>query len=114
VGKGFRKTSWIWKEGGTGKLVDQATLDKFVQVEWCKTHARAKRWMEKVALLAEEKRRVLISLEYNATEWEGKAKYEGPLLEGKDVVHMEGVQAYAFSQAAVFCTLAKSFMLLWE
>ncbi|KAJ3748284.1 hypothetical protein EV360DRAFT_76226 [Lentinula raphanica] len=114
VGEGFRETSWIWKEGGTGNLVDQATLDEFVRVEWCKTHARAKRWMEEVALLTEEKRRVLISLEYNATEWEGRVKYEGPLAEGKDVAHTEGARAYALSQAAVFRALARSFVNLWK
>ncbi|KAJ3817509.1 hypothetical protein F5880DRAFT_1626284 [Lentinula raphanica] len=114
VGEGFRETSWIWKEGGTGNLVDQATLDEFVRVEWCKTHARAKRWMEEVALLMEEKRRVLVSLEYNATEWEGRAKYDGPLSEGKDAAHNEGVRAYALSQAAIFRSLARRFVELWD
>ncbi|KAJ3979297.1 hypothetical protein F5890DRAFT_1378084, partial [Lentinula detonsa] len=114
VGEGYCETSWIWREGGTGDLVDQATLDEFVRVEWCKTHARAKRWMEEVGLLEEEKRRVLVSLEYHAKEWEGQATYDGPLSAGKDTVHMEGVRAYALSQAAVFRALAKRFVGLWK
>ncbi|KAJ3734620.1 hypothetical protein DFJ43DRAFT_1137439 [Lentinula guzmanii] len=100
--------------GGTGDLVDQATLDEFVRVEWCKTHARAKRWMEEVGLLEEEKRRVLVSLEYHAKEWEGRATYDDPLSAGKDTTHMEGVRAYALSQAAVFRALAKRFVGLWK
>ncbi|KAJ3779710.1 hypothetical protein GGU10DRAFT_337786 [Lentinula aff. detonsa] len=98
VGEGYRKTSWIWREEGTGDLVDQATLDEFVRV----------------GLLEEEKRRVLVSLEYHAKEWEGRATYDGPLSAGKDTAHLEGVQAYALSQAAVFCALAKRFVGLWK
>ncbi|KAJ3832132.1 hypothetical protein F5878DRAFT_500631, partial [Lentinula raphanica] len=113
VGEGFRETSWIWKEGGTGALVDQSTLDEFIRVEWCKTHARARRWIEEVNLLKEEKRRVLVSLEYNAKEWEGRTDYEGPLSEGKDGVHKEGARAYAYAQAAIFRGLARSFEDLW-
>ncbi|KAJ3737968.1 hypothetical protein EV360DRAFT_58557 [Lentinula raphanica] len=113
VGEGFRETSWIWKEGGTGSLVDQDTLDEFVRVEWCKTHARARRWMEEVSLLVEERRRVLVTLEYNANEWEGRAEYEGPLSEGKGEAHKEGARAYALSQASVFRALARSFTELW-
>ncbi|KAJ3709697.1 hypothetical protein C8R42DRAFT_598178 [Lentinula raphanica] len=113
VGEGFRETSWIWKEGGTGEIIDQATLDEFVRVEWCKTHARARRWTEEVNLLEEEKRRVLVTLEYNAKEWEGRTEYDGPLAEGKDTAHKEGVRAYALSQASMFRTLASSFVRLW-
>ncbi|KAJ3996214.1 hypothetical protein F5050DRAFT_1536209, partial [Lentinula boryana] len=75
---------------------------------------RAKRWMEEVGLLEEEKRRVLVSLEYHAKEWEGRATYDGPLSAGKDTAHMEGVRAYALSQAAVFRALAKRFVGLWK
>ncbi|KAJ3831013.1 hypothetical protein F5878DRAFT_549977 [Lentinula raphanica] len=113
VGEGFRETSWIWKEGGTGSLVDQDTLDEFVRVEWCKTHARARRWVEEVNLLVEERRRVLVTLEYNAKEWEGRAEYKGPLSEGKDEAHIEGARAYALSQASVFRALAGRFTDLW-
>ncbi|KAJ3817326.1 hypothetical protein F5880DRAFT_1493129, partial [Lentinula raphanica] len=114
VGEGFRDTSWIWKEGGTGNLVDQDTLDEFVRVEWCKTNARAKRWMEEVNLLAEEKRRVLVTLEHNAKEWEDRADYMGPLAEGKDEAHKEGARAYAFSQATMFRALATRFQDMWN
>ncbi|KAJ3964660.1 hypothetical protein EV361DRAFT_873830 [Lentinula raphanica] len=113
VGEGFRETSWIWKEGGTGSLVDQDTLDEFVRVEWCKTHARARRWVEEVNLLVEERRRVLVTLEYNTKEWEGRAEYKGPLSEGKDEAHIEGARAYALSQASVFRALAGRFTDLW-
>ncbi|KAJ3764668.1 hypothetical protein FB446DRAFT_612650, partial [Lentinula raphanica] len=74
---------------------------------------RARRWMEEVNLLVEEQRRVLVSLEYNAKEWEGRAEYDGPLAEGKDPAHKEGARAYAISQASVFRTLARSFVKLW-
>ncbi|KAJ3713060.1 hypothetical protein C8R42DRAFT_593680 [Lentinula raphanica] len=114
VGEGYRETSWIWREGGTGELIDQAILDEFVRVEWCKTHARAMRWKEEVCLLVEEKRRVLVTLEHNAKEWEGRATYDGQLSDGKDAAHKEGARAYALSQAAVFRSLARSFVSLWQ
>ncbi|KAJ3726720.1 hypothetical protein C8R42DRAFT_534853, partial [Lentinula raphanica] len=84
-----------------------------VRVEWCKTNARAKRWMEEVNLLAEEKRRVLVTLEHNAKEWEDRADYMGPLAEGKDEAHKEGARAYAFSQATMFRALATRFQDMW-
>ncbi|KAJ3963558.1 hypothetical protein EV361DRAFT_785760, partial [Lentinula raphanica] len=74
---------------------------------------RARRWMEEVSLLVEEKRRVLVSLEYNAKQWEGRVEYDGPLAEGKDAAHKEGAHAYALSQASVFRALASRFVNLW-
>ncbi|KAJ3817807.1 hypothetical protein F5880DRAFT_1617949 [Lentinula raphanica] len=114
VGEGFRETSWIWKEAGTGKVIDEKVLEEFVRVEWSKTRARVCRWKEEVNLLAEETRRVLVTLEYEAKVWEGRVEYNGPLAEGKDDGHLEGVRAYALSQARVFRSLADNFGKTWK
>ncbi|KAE9384819.1 hypothetical protein BT96DRAFT_745598, partial [Gymnopus androsaceus JB14] len=113
VGEGTRETSWIWMEGGTGQVVDAKVLEDIVRVEWSKTHARSERWQEETDLLQEEMRRCIQSLRYNAKQWIGRMLYEGPLAEGRDAAHMEGVAAYAASQAAVYRGIATEFERIW-
>ncbi|KAK7434987.1 hypothetical protein VKT23_019893 [Stygiomarasmius scandens] len=135
VGEGTREVSWIWREGGTGEAVDDATLEEIVRVEWCKAYAHAKRWEEEVVLVKEEMRRCLVTLEYNAMKWDGRCDYNGPLAKGcrdwkddwefgksyvgplssgTDSFHAEGVRAYAHSQAAVYRRLGLCFQRLWS
>jgi hypothetical protein len=112
----------------------EVDFDLVIRVEWCKCHARAKRWSEEVILLKEEMRRTLVSLEYVAAQWDrrmdykgslqkGKSawpddwefawRYSGPLIDGTDKYHQEGVTAYAKSQAAVYRNLAAKFRKMW-
>ncbi|KAK7435288.1 hypothetical protein VKT23_019733 [Stygiomarasmius scandens] len=134
VGEGVREVSWIWIEGGTGEAVDDAVLEEIIRVEWCKAYVRTKRWEEEVILVKEEMRRCLVTLEYNARQWDSRCKYEGPLARGcsewkpewkfaesyagpfslgTDSFHKEGVHAYAHSQAAHYRKLASKFRKLW-
>ncbi|THU98424.1 hypothetical protein K435DRAFT_818886 [Dendrothele bispora CBS 962.96] len=153
VGEGTREVSWIWKEGGTGEAIDDEALEEskcnhmkesigilltsstaVIRVEWCKAFARAKRWQEEVVLVKEEMRRCLVTLEYNALQWDGRCEYEGPLAKGAsawkdewkfsnsyvgplnlgtDSFHREGVRAYAHSQAGVYRSLASRFRKQW-
>ena len=89
LSEGRRQTSWIWMAGGVetedGAISDdlqdgefyQYNRDVFshssvsaVRVEYLKARARVQRSAEQVALLVEEKRRVLHTLEYEARRWD--------------------------------------------
>lgn len=80
-----------------------------MRVEWVKGRARALRWTEEVSLLKEEMRRVLVSLEYTARWWEGRAEPWDCI----DVVLAEGIRAYALRQASIQRALADKFRKLW-
>ncbi|KAG1772260.1 hypothetical protein EV702DRAFT_1181338 [Suillus placidus] len=84
TGEGRRHVSWIWMmhsidcsdEGDNDTDVLQG-----VQIEWCKSHARA----------LEEMRRVLQFFAWQAAWWEDQGKRRV----GEYVAHAEGLQAYA-------------------
>ncbi|KAJ3817266.1 hypothetical protein F5880DRAFT_1493225, partial [Lentinula raphanica] len=114
VGEGFRETSWIWKEGGNGNLIDDQALEEFIRVEWSKSFSRVQRWKEELGLLEEEKRRVLVSLEHEAKQWEGRQEYAGPLAAKVDTIHLEGARAYALLQAHLYRQIANNFYRLWN
>ncbi|KAE9398409.1 hypothetical protein BT96DRAFT_822023, partial [Gymnopus androsaceus JB14] len=79
-------------------------------VEWCKAYSRSRRWGEEVELLTEEMRRCLVTLEFNAKEWEARTEYTGALAADKGTAHTEGVRAYALSQAGATIPVT----LLWH
>ncbi|KAJ3727940.1 hypothetical protein C8R42DRAFT_572663, partial [Lentinula raphanica] len=114
VGEGFRETSWIWKEGGNGNLIDDHALEEFMRVEWSKSFSRVERWKEELALLEEERRRVLVSLEHEAKQWEVRQTYVGPRAAKTDEIHSEGARAYALSQAYLYREIARNFRRLWN
>ncbi|KAJ3751974.1 hypothetical protein EV360DRAFT_75765 [Lentinula raphanica] len=114
VGEGFRDTSWIWKEGGNGNLIDDQALEEFIRVEWSKSYSRVQRWKEELALIEEERRRVLVSLDYESSQWEKRQIYSGPLAAKTDDIHTEGARAYALSQAQLYRQIAGSFRRLWD
>ncbi|KAF5390395.1 hypothetical protein D9757_005170 [Collybiopsis confluens] len=114
VGKGYRETSWIWKEGRTGNLIDNQAVEEFIRVEWCKSFSRVQRWEEECELIVEEKRRTLVSLEHEAKLWESRQRYVGRLAVVEDVVHAEGVAAYARRQAYIYRSIAATFHSLWK
>lgn len=97
--------------------VENSSID--VRSEWCKARARAQRWTEEVALLEEEKRRSLVSLEHQAQLWEGTcyARSREPAPSpNDDAMHPaldEGLVAYASRQANMYRQIAKGFVLHW-
>ncbi|KAJ7179972.1 hypothetical protein C8R43DRAFT_1117316 [Mycena crocata] len=96
-----REVSWIWKLAGTTGT--DAELEDALRIEWCKAFARTRRWEEEVKLLAEEVRRLPISLEARAKEWEQRAEQVGPQVSKAEA---QGKAAYAAKQAAMYCVIA--------
>ncbi|KAJ6528208.1 hypothetical protein B0H19DRAFT_1275002 [Mycena capillaripes] len=93
AGEGRRTLSWIWY---TAKATDptEAELIEALRVEWCKAHARMRRWHEDVVLVEEEMRRTLEYGYWAAAEWvrRGSARDEVSVELG------EGLAAYAAEQ----------------
>lgn len=75
-------------------------------VEWCKSRARAMRWVEEVRLVAEEMRRAIAFSESMAVVWDGRrdGRREAAMAAStarwaSDKGWVEGVRAYACKQA---------------
>ncbi|KAK7018531.1 CxC2 domain-containing protein [Favolaschia claudopus] len=99
----MRQVSWIWTQAGS--LGSDAELEQSLRIEWTKARARSKRWNEEVDLLEEEYRRVLVSFEYEAAQWETRAKgiAVGVVEEG----FAQGAIAYALKQASLYRDLRR-------
>ncbi|KAF7319497.1 hypothetical protein HMN09_00288600 [Mycena chlorophos] len=95
--------SWIWR--GTQAGGNEAAMAEAVRIEWCKAWARERRWTEEVDILEDETRRVLVSHEDWAADWEKRARRVpiGEIPESE----AEGMVAYALKQAAIHRKLAK-------
>ncbi|KAJ3765095.1 hypothetical protein FB446DRAFT_795395 [Lentinula raphanica] len=89
-------------------------LEEFMHVEWSKAYSCVQRWSEELGLIEEERRRVLVTLEHEALQWEGRQVYEGPLAATSTDTHLEGVRAYALSQAHLYRQIAWNFRRMWE
>ncbi|KAF8205189.1 hypothetical protein K438DRAFT_1543320, partial [Mycena galopus ATCC 62051] len=74
TGESRREISWIWTGAGSSgtdtELEEGKSCFDPLRIEWTKAYARTRRWEEETRLLAEEARRLPISLEYCAREWE--------------------------------------------
>ncbi|KAK7441515.1 hypothetical protein VKT23_016505 [Stygiomarasmius scandens] len=103
-----RVPSWIWHFSSEGELCKDQVLYDGLRIEWCKSYARVKRWHEEILLLQEEMRRCLVTLEWQAKEWEGRAEID--TFEGE---RKEGAAAYAYRQAEVKRSIAARFEELW-
>lgn len=118
--------SWIWLGGGIplksqDRLMHDSKccllfgpkqtylLSTGICREWSKAHARKERWGEEVALLKEEMRRVLATLDFKQTQWEDRAAADNSLTAD---VH-DGQRAYALKQAAARSQLKDTFRDLW-
>ncbi|KAK7450187.1 hypothetical protein VKT23_013070 [Stygiomarasmius scandens] len=104
-----RVASWIWHSVSQGELEADGVLYDGLRVEWCKTYARVKRWREEILLLQEEMRRCLVTLEWQAEQWEQRANID--TFEGE---RLEGSSAYAFEQAAIRRQIAERFERIWD
>ncbi|KAJ3831051.1 hypothetical protein F5878DRAFT_493838, partial [Lentinula raphanica] len=113
-GEGKRRLSWIWMPCGNGELENEDILEDGIRVEFCKAYARAKRWEEEVVLIEEEMRRCIVSLEARAQVWDERKNFKGPRAERMDNIQLEGITAYAASQADVYRRLKTRFTTLWQ
>ncbi|KZV59848.1 hypothetical protein PENSPDRAFT_537814, partial [Peniophora sp. CONT] len=98
-----RQISWIWY--ATSEESGLAITDELM-VEWCKSRARAQRWVEEVRLLDEEMRRAIAFSESMALVWDGRCNPERLIAIDKiletwsvDEAWADGVRAYARKQA---------------
>ena len=84
-----------------------------MRVEYLRARARVQRYREQIAILKEEKRRVLVSLEYEAEIWDSRRAAQ---LIGVDSAsaESEGRAVYAAKQAAVRRRLASKFAVIWS
>ncbi|KAH7902769.1 hypothetical protein BJ138DRAFT_1021539, partial [Hygrophoropsis aurantiaca] len=101
--------SWIWMVHGVADDSEKGLQDA-LRVEWCKARARAARWSEEVDLLFEEKRRILQFFDWEANQWDERAKSDLP----DDAAVREGYVAYAFRQASLRRAIASRFTHLWQ
>ncbi|KAJ7740358.1 hypothetical protein B0H16DRAFT_1729058 [Mycena metata] len=101
-GENVREVSWIWTSAGSSGT--DAELEEALQIEWCKAYARTRRWHEEVRLVDEEVRRLGVSLEFNAREWEqrGFAVTVGEV----PFDQAEGAMAFAVKQATMYRAIA--------
>ncbi|KAG1857808.1 hypothetical protein F4604DRAFT_1685104 [Suillus subluteus] len=75
TGKGRCHISWIWMMDGVdcgNEGDDDADMLQGVQIEWCKSRARALQWLEEVELLREEMCRVLQFFAWQGAWWGGQ------------------------------------------
>ncbi|KAJ7166440.1 hypothetical protein C8R43DRAFT_946003 [Mycena crocata] len=98
-----REVSWIWRQAGTSGT--DAELEDALRIEWCKAYARTRRWEEESRLLREEVRRLPISLEARAKEWDLRA--EGIDVQSiADRAEAQGKKAYCGKQASMYRAIA--------
>ncbi|KAG1784916.1 uncharacterized protein HD556DRAFT_1435299 [Suillus plorans] len=109
--QGTGTISWIWltTDVDTSPSENESVQD-CVRIEWCKARARAARWSEEVELLAEEMRRVLAFLEWQGSWWHQRTM----LRSSEKTTEQEGLQAYAYRQAALRSAMRTSFQARWS
>ncbi|KIJ10189.1 hypothetical protein PAXINDRAFT_164291 [Paxillus involutus ATCC 200175] len=98
------------KVGWMTTLDTLANEDIPIQLEWCKTLARANRWSEEVELLFEEQRQILAFFGWHATWWSEKTN----TVRTDEEAYAKGLQAYAKRQAALRQQLASHFRHMWR
>ncbi|KAK7025353.1 hypothetical protein VNI00_016064 [Paramarasmius palmivorus] len=103
-GESRRALSWIWT--GVDVTGDSKAMQEALRIEWSKCWARKRRWDEELALVVEEKRRVVESLRFEQRKWLRRAADE--------VNEPEGYAAYALRQAALREGLVERFETVWK
>ncbi|KIM87958.1 hypothetical protein PILCRDRAFT_44104, partial [Piloderma croceum F 1598] len=113
IGEGARRPSWIWFQTSGHEDMSDPLMQAALRVKWAKAKARADRWEEEVILLDEEMRRVLVFCGWKNTWWKEQIvnRPEGSVGVSPELV--EGLSAYAESQAAMETALAMSFAGKW-
>ncbi|KAL0571406.1 hypothetical protein V5O48_010557 [Marasmius crinis-equi] len=110
TGKAKLTISWIWgkaeidTKGGT-----ENRDDKLLREAWAKSHARAERGKEEVALLQEEMRRSLVFLTWKGKWWRERREKRKVL----DPALHEGLTAYSRKQEGIQIGLEACFRETW-
>ena len=104
--------------GNKDNEVSAQEVEDCLLVDWAKAHERAKRFEEEVELCVEEMRRTLVFFSWKASKWEEYAQNcSQPCTHSKkppsDHV-IQGLQAYAHRQSAVFSQLISVFVSDWQ
>jgi hypothetical protein len=84
-------------------------LFEALQIEWCRSRARANRWSEEVTLLTEEMRRVLAFFASKANWWHDRASKRDGVRDDL----CEGLSAYATRQASLYHALKIACKVNW-
>ncbi|KAL4261007.1 hypothetical protein AB1N83_010110 [Pleurotus pulmonarius] len=108
--EGYRTISWIWMDAVGRGSANGEEMDAVLRCEFAKSWARARRWAEEVELLREEMRRTIVTLRGRARLWEARAMDDWSQF-GPDYV--QGLCAYAFSQADLLSRLAQKYEHTW-
>ncbi|KAJ7619486.1 hypothetical protein FB45DRAFT_1033340 [Roridomyces roridus] len=114
MGEKSRLVSWIWMRTGCTDGVLGEEIHSAVRVEWSKAYARVKRWREEEKLLQEEMVRCLLTLGWQAKQWDARGvvtHYTGKRVYSD--THAQGAMVYAARQAAIRRQLAGRFERLW-
>lgn len=90
-------------------LSSDLTVFVALRVEYLKARARATRWEEHKYMLLEEQRRVSMSLENTAVQWDAR-RIEALVV---DDPYRQGLAAYAAEQAAIQRRLKAKYERLW-
>ena len=109
TGETRRTLSWIWTTS-SNIVGPEDSSDDILHAEWAKSQAQAARATEEVILLWEEMRQVLEFLAWRADWWTKRLDWRG--VTSKDL--MEGLHAYAHSQADLQTTLSAKFRTIWR
>ncbi|KAJ7628915.1 hypothetical protein FB45DRAFT_1028980 [Roridomyces roridus] len=114
MGEKSRLVSWIWVNAGHTNTVLGPEIHDAVRVEWSKAYARVKRWREEENLLQEEMVRCLLTLTWQAKQWDDRTvpgHYTGKRVYSD--THTQGAMAYAARQAVIRRQLAERFRRVW-
>ncbi|KAL0572707.1 hypothetical protein V5O48_009258 [Marasmius crinis-equi] len=106
-GESVKQLSWIWTTYDVSNESDE--VQEVMRIEWSKSWARKRRWAEELALVDEEMRRTVVTLQHGAEEWKRLGGIQGEA----DSVVMEGMRVFAFEQAGIRARLASNFQVLW-
>ncbi|KIL56864.1 hypothetical protein M378DRAFT_188510 [Amanita muscaria Koide BX008] len=115
LGEGRRVLSWIWTSHTVSDVsTEEPQLTDTLQIQWCRSRARAMRWSEEIQLLQEEMRRVLSYLSYFANLWSQRAATAATSSHQCQDSHVsEGLVAHALRQSKLRSSLHDHFAMLW-
>lgn len=89
-------------------------IEDYILVDWAKAHERAKRFEEEVEMCVEEMRRTLVFFSSKALEWEEHAKARTHSSNPHPEEVLQGLQAYAHRQSAMFRQMIMVFVSDWS
>ena len=104
---GRYEPSWIWlvvhNPSSEFEVIEEDFNDN-MRVQWAKVMARAARWKEELLIVQEEIRRVLMFFAWKSSWWVDQA---ARWIVDDDPALVEGIQAYAYKQAAIQTRMAE-------